>query len=136
MAVTWKALAYSEDVIEKSIINAIGDVIYGSAANTPTVLPAGANGQVLTLAGGVPSWVAAGAPGPHAATHKDGGSDELLLHEFGEPTGAIKINGQQLQNPILHQVADTTALYALTPVVGKFAMQIDTLAAYICTSAV
>ncbi|MDB5277549.1 MAG: hypothetical protein JWR61_2504 [Ferruginibacter sp.] len=33
-----------------------GDLLYGSAANTWSKLPAGANGQVLTLAGGIPSW--------------------------------------------------------------------------------
>ncbi|MDN3656660.1 hypothetical protein QWZ08_13530 [Ferruginibacter paludis] len=33
-----------------------GDLLYGSAANTWSKLPAGTNGQVLTLAGGIPSW--------------------------------------------------------------------------------
>jgi hypothetical protein len=135
MAVTWKRLAYVEDVINNSLIDAAGDLIYGSADNVPAILSVGSNGDVLTLAGGVPSWAALGAPGAHAASHKDGGSDELLLHELGEPTGAVKINGQQLQNPIIHQVADATARNALAPVVGKFAMQIDTLSPYICTSA-
>ena len=135
MAVTWKALAYAEDVINNSLINAAGDLIYGAANNTPAILSAGSNGNVLTLAAGVPSWAAAGAPGAHAASHKDGGADELLLHEFGEPTGVVKINGQQLQNSIIHQVADATALGALSPVVGKLAMQIDTLSPYVCTSA-
>jgi hypothetical protein len=33
-----------------------GDLLYGSAVNTWSKLPAGTNGQVLTLAGGIPSW--------------------------------------------------------------------------------
>ena len=136
MAVVWDRLCYEKDVINNSLINAAGDIIYGTANDTPAILSAGSNSHVLTLAGGVPTWAAPAAPSAHATTHKDGGSDELLLHELGEPTGAVKINGQQLQNPIIHQVADTTALNALTPVVGKLAMQIDTLSAYICTSAV
>lgn len=37
-----------------------GDVIYGGASGTPTRLGVGSNGQVLTLAGGVPSWAAGG----------------------------------------------------------------------------
>jgi hypothetical protein len=137
MAVTWDKLAFTKDVINNSLIDAAGDIIYGTANDTPAILSVGASvdGHILTLAGGVPSWAAAGAPGFHAATHKDAGADELLLHELGEPTGAVKINGQQLQNPIIHQVADSTALNALTPVVGKLAMQIDTLSPYICTSA-
>ena len=33
-----------------------GDIIYSSATNTLAKLPAGTNGQVLTLASGIPSW--------------------------------------------------------------------------------
>lgn len=35
-----------------------GDLIYASATNTLSKLAAGSNGQVLTLAGGVPTWAA------------------------------------------------------------------------------
>ncbi len=35
-----------------------GDLLYGAATNTWGRLPAGTNGQVLTLAGGIPSWAA------------------------------------------------------------------------------
>jgi len=34
-----------------------GDIIYGVALGVPTRLGAGSNGQVLTLAAGIPSWV-------------------------------------------------------------------------------
>lgn len=37
---------------------ATGDILYASAANTLSKLAAGTDGQVLTLAGGVPSWAA------------------------------------------------------------------------------
>ncbi|NDB57710.1 hypothetical protein EB001_04625, partial [bacterium] len=37
---------------------ATGDIIYASAANTLSKLTAGTNGQVLTLAAGVPTWSA------------------------------------------------------------------------------
>jgi hypothetical protein len=37
-----------------------GDLITGGASGTPTRLAAGSNGQVLTLAAGVPSWAASG----------------------------------------------------------------------------
>lgn len=36
-----------------------GDILYATAANTLTRLPKGSDGQVLTLASGVPAWVAA-----------------------------------------------------------------------------
>lgn len=37
---------------------ATGDILYASAANTLSKLPASTNGFVLTLAAGIPSWVA------------------------------------------------------------------------------
>jgi hypothetical protein len=59
----------------------------------------------------------------------------MALDDIGNPDAAVKFNGQQASNFIIHQVADAAALAALTPVVGKLAMQVDTLAAYICTVA-
>jgi hypothetical protein len=38
-----------------------GDILYASASNTLSKLTVGGNGTVLTVAAGVPSWVAAGA---------------------------------------------------------------------------
>lgn len=40
-----------------------GDMLYASAANTLSRLAAGTNGNILTLAGGVPTWAAAPATG-------------------------------------------------------------------------
>jgi hypothetical protein len=42
---------------------ATGDIIYASASNTLSKLTAGSNTQVLTLAGGVPTWANAAAGG-------------------------------------------------------------------------
>ncbi len=41
-------------------MSASGDIVYGGASGAPTRLAAGTNGQVLTLAGGVPTWAAGG----------------------------------------------------------------------------
>lgn len=40
-----------------------GDIIYGGSSGTPTRLAAGTNGDVLTLAAGVPTWAAGGGGG-------------------------------------------------------------------------
>lgn len=40
-----------------------GDILYASATNTLSRLPVGTNGQVLTLASGIPSWAAGGGSG-------------------------------------------------------------------------
>lgn len=42
---------------------ATGDILYASASNTLSKLPAGTNGHVLTLAAGVPSWAAPSSGG-------------------------------------------------------------------------
>lgn len=44
-----------------SPMSASGDMIYGGASGTGTRLPKGSDGQVLTLASGLPSWAAASA---------------------------------------------------------------------------
>ena len=53
------ATALTDD-IPKSLIDAAGDIIYGSADNTPARLAKGTDGHILTLAAGLPSWAAAG----------------------------------------------------------------------------
>jgi hypothetical protein len=47
--------------IPKTLTTTTGDLIYASAPNTPARLGVGSNGQALVVAGGVPSWGAAGA---------------------------------------------------------------------------
>ena len=42
--------------IDKSVLTAKGDIIYASAANTPAKLAIGANGKVLKVVSGVPTW--------------------------------------------------------------------------------
>lgn len=133
MAVTWKKLAYEDDVITKAALTAKGDLITSSAAATLSILAIGSAGHVLTVADGAPSWAAPGTPGAHATTHKTGGSDSLKLNEFAVPTAAVAFNGQQATNLIVHTVADTAAMEALTPVVGKLVFKTDALAPYICT---
>lgn len=54
-------------------------------------------------------------PATHEASHKSGGSDEILLHEFGDPTGGIEINQQSLLNPVIDPLASAPG----TPVDGQ-----------------
>ncbi len=45
--------------IAKSLVDAAGDLIYGSADNTVARLAIGTTGQVLTVSGGLPAWATA-----------------------------------------------------------------------------
>lgn len=45
----------TSSLIPKSIGTTAGDMIYWSAANTPTRLAKGSNGQVLSISSGVPT---------------------------------------------------------------------------------
>jgi len=62
-----------------------GDILYASATNTLSRLPAGNNGEVLTLAAGVPSWSAAAA------------QTYVLLNTFN-PSGAANVEITGLSN--------------------------------------
>lgn len=62
-----------------AIIAAGGDILYVDVSGDIVKLAKGADGQVLTLASGFPSWAAAGTPGAHASTHQNGGSDEVSV---------------------------------------------------------
>lgn len=69
---------------------ATGDILYASSATAWTRLGVGSNGQVLTLASGVPSWAAAGGGG------SPGGSDTYVQYNDGGSTfngdSALRIN--------------------------------------------
>ena len=55
----------SNTYIAKSVLTTKGDMIYASAANTPTRLGIGSNGQFLSIANGIPKWV----NNPNTDTH-------------------------------------------------------------------
>jgi hypothetical protein len=65
------------------------------------------------------------APDPHALS--DG-----TVHTIA--TANLNFGGYQAANMVFHQTANATTLAALTAVVGKAAMQIDTLSVYVCTA--
>lgn len=72
--------ADSSALIPNSIIDAAGDLIVGSAADTPVRLALGTNGQVLTSNGTTATWAAPAASGGYT------------LLASGTPTGSFSIN--------------------------------------------
>ena len=57
--------ALKNETIAKSLTSAKGDMIYASAASTPARLGIGSNGQFLSVANGIPTWV----NNPNTDTH-------------------------------------------------------------------
>lgn len=54
-------VALTSGVINNTLTTTTGDMIYASSANTPARLAVGTTGQVLTVAGGVPTWATSAA---------------------------------------------------------------------------
>jgi len=55
------------------------------------------------------------AAAAHASRHKNGGADELLLHELGEPTASVEFAQQQA----LQFVIENRAIDPVSPVSGQ-----------------
>lgn len=58
---------------------------------------------------------------------------DQTINELTPPTSAVDMNDQEIQNHVLHKVADTVERDALIAVKGKVAFQNDTSGVYICT---
>ena len=79
-----------------------GDVIYASATNTLSKLGVGTTGQILTVAGGVPTWAA--APPSGATISNDTSTASNLYPLFsnatsGAPTTIYTSNAKYLYKP-------------------------------------
>jgi len=82
--------------IPKTLTTTTGDIIYASGANTPARLGIGSSAQVLTVAGGVPSWAT-----------PSGGGGKVLQVVTGTTQTAVSNSTTTL--------ADTTLTATITP---------------------
>jgi len=124
---TWNKVAYTDDVILKSLLTAHGQIIYASAANTPAALNHGDDGDVMTISSSLPSWAAPGAPAAHAASHHTGESDELHLSDL-IAGAAVDFAGFQATDMVLENLASPG-----TAVVGKIYFDTDGYP-YVCSA--
>jgi len=91
-----------------------GDLLYSSASNTLAKLAAGSNGQILTLAAGVPTWAAA----PITLPSQTGNSGKYLTTDGTSASwGTLVVpitTGTATVNQNTAQDVDTIALSAFT----------------------
>jgi len=151
MAVTWKKLAYEDDVVTKALFDAYS-ILAADTDNTPAAIALAASRLIGRKAtGGIVALAKAdiltiinvadgadvtgdNAPQAHAASHKNAGSDELLLHELGEPTGAVDFDLQQATDLVVMTVANEAALPAAGIALGQLCWATAELSVHICTA--
>lgn len=78
-----------------SVLTTTGDILYASSANTLARLGVGSSGQVLTVAGGVPSWATASSGGMTllSTTTLSGSSTSVTSISGSYKDLQIQING-------------------------------------------
>ena len=154
MAVVWKKLAYEADVVLEGDFGA-NSILAADTIDTPASLEIAEQrlvgritagnivgltaAQVLTLIGVTSGADVTGenAPQAHAASHKNAGSDEILLHEFGEPTSAVDFDLQQATDLVVFTVANEAARDALAAAateVGQLCFATGELTLAVCTA--
>lgn len=122
MAVTWKKLAYEDDVITKALLTTKGDMIYASAAGTPARLGIGSDDQILRVNVDVPNWENVPPPAAHA----------LDSHQV--PTGAVDFDLQVATDLVIMNVANQAALPVVGIAVGQPCFALGELSLHVCTA--
>lgn len=125
MAVTWKTLAYEDDVVLEADYTAKGVIIAGTGVGAAGALEVGTNDYVLTADSNETTglkWAAVAG-----GDFKADGSVAM--------TGNLNFDGNEATAMVLETVADDTAEGALTPVVGMAIWRDDLAAPRVCISA-
>jgi len=92
-----------------------GDIIYSSSGSTPARLGIGSTGQVLTVAGGVPSWATpAGTPtNPAFRAYRNTSVQTLTVNTITK----VQLNGEDYDTA---NCFDSTTNYRFTPNVAGY----------------
>jgi len=150
MAETWKKMAFEDDVLLKSVFNA-QSIVMATDDDTPIVLEVAEQEVIGRLTGGTIDGIALGIADNNVAQIDQGdiaehdiasfttaglkglSYAELLAALSGDAGAAFDWNLQQIQNFLIHIVADDTAKTALTATVGQLVWQTDNTTLYFCT---
>lgn len=102
--------------ISKGTMTTTGDILYASGASTPARLGIGSTGQVLTVAGGLPSWATAGAAPSARAYHNANQSITTATNT------ALAFNSERFDTDTIHDtVTNNSRLTCKTA--GKYLIQ-------------
>ena len=74
-------------------ITTTGDMIYSSSGSTGARLAIGSSGQVLSVAGGIPSWAAAPSGGINYIGNDDAETDVSSWATYADAAGNVPVNG-------------------------------------------
>jgi len=124
MAVTWKKLAYEDDVITKALLTTKGDIIYASATSTPARLGIGTDTQLLNVATDIPGWINIPAPAAHT------------LNSHTAADGTVDFNLKQAGDLVFKTVANVAALPIADIAVGEPCWATGELSLHVCTAIV
>ena len=91
-----------------------GDIIYSSATNTLAKLPAGTNGQILSIASGIPAWIANTASGVSFVVTNITASASQTTFTVTYTVGLIEV----YRNGVKLAIADYTASNGTTIVLA------------------
>lgn len=117
MAITWKKLAYEDDVLTKALATAKGDIYHATAAGVIAVLPIGADNQILRVATDILAYEAMPAAGAHKDEHDpEDGADALdtagppaLLEVQAQATGVShSLARADHAHAIVHDITDNS----------------------------
>lgn len=152
MAVTWKKLAFEDDVVTKALFDE-QSILAATVDDTPAALVVAEQEVVGRLTGGNVDGITIGIADDNIVQMDDADAadndyakftaaglegrsySEVLGDMSGQAAAAFDLNDQQLQKHVIHTVADEAAMLALDPVVFKICGRSDTLGVYVCTVA-
>ena len=103
-----------------------GDTIYSSSGSTPARLGIGSTGQVLTVAGGLPTWAtpASGSTFVGAKGKRDGTSQSISNNTFT----AVLFNAEDYDTDSIHSTSSNTDRFTVpTGKDGKWAISASVL---------
>jgi len=124
MAITWKKLAYEDDVITKAFMASKGDILYASANGVPAVLAIGGDNEVLIVATDVPNWETQPAPVAHT------------LNSHSVPDGAVDFDLKEATDLVVMTVANEAGLPGANVELGQLCWATSELTLHVCTAKV